>query len=86
MIADLALKVSEGGQIIACLSQFLFRGKLKKHLTMLFFVLMTLILFTNLAAYITGSKEIIVGLLPIPGFVATLFFYVAAASVVLFGL
>ena len=47
---------------------------------------MTLILFTNLAAYITGSKEIIVGLLPIPGAVATLLFYVAAASVVLFGL
>ncbi len=86
MIADLALKVSEGGQIIACLSQFLFRGKLKKVLTTLFFVLMTLILFTNLAAYITGSKEIIVGLLPIPGAVATLLFYVAAASVVLFGL
>lgn len=86
MIADLALKVSEGGQIIACLSQFLFRGKLKKLLTSLFFVLMTLILFTNLAAYISGSKEIIVGLLPIPSFVATLIFYVVAASVVLFGL
>lgn len=86
MIADLALKVSEGGQIIACLSQFLFRGKLKKVLTTLFFVLMTLILFTNLAAYITGSKEIIVGLLPVPGAVATLLFYVAAASVVLYGL
>ncbi len=86
MIADLALKVSEGGQIIACLSQFLFRGKLKKLLTTLFFVLMTLILFTNLAAYISGSEEIIVGLLPIPSFVATLIFYVIAASVVLFGL
>ncbi len=86
MIADLALKVSEGGQIIACLSQFLFRGKLKKLLTTLFFVLMTLILFTNLAAYISGSKEILVGLLPIPSFVATLIFYVVAASVVLFGL
>ena len=86
MIADLALKVSEGGQIIACLSQFLFRGKLKKFLTTLFFVLMTLILFTNLAAYITGSKEIIVGLLPISSVVATLIFYVVAASVVLFGL
>ena len=86
MIADLALKVSEGGQIIACLSQFLFRGKLKKLLTTLFFVLMTLILFTNLAAYISGSKEIIVGLLPISSVLATLIFYAVAASVVLFGL
>ena len=86
MIVDLALKVSEGGQIIACLSQFLFRGKLKKLLTTLFFVLMTLILFTNLAAYISGSKEIIVGLLPISSVLATLIFYAVAASVVLFGL
>lgn len=86
MIADLALKGSEGGQIIACLSQFLFRGKLKKLLTTLFFVLMVLILFTNLAAYISGAEEIIVGFLPIPSVVATLMFYVIAASVVLFGL
>ncbi|MFB0921361.1 MAG: aromatic amino acid transport family protein [Oscillospiraceae bacterium] len=86
MIADLALKVSDGGQIIACLSQFLFRGKAKNLLTTLFFILMTLILFTNLAAYISGSKEIIVELLPISGVVATLIFYVIAASVVLFGL
>lgn len=84
MIADLALKVSEGGQIISCLSQFLFRGKLKKVLTTLFFALMALMLFTNLAAYISGAKEIIVGLLPIPSFVVTLVFYVVAASVVLF--
>ena len=86
MIADLALKVSEGGQIISCLSQFLFRGKMKNLLTTLFFVLMTLILFTNLAAYISGSKEIIVGLLPVSSVVATLIFYAVAASVVLFGL
>jgi amino acid permease len=86
MIADLALKASEGGQIIACLSQFLFRGRLKKFLSTMFFVLMTLILFTNLAAYISGAEEILVGFLPIPGVLATLIFYVIAASVVLFGL
>jgi len=86
MIADLALKTSEGGQIIACLSQFLFRGKVKKIMSTLFFILMTLILFTNLAAYISGSEEIITGLLPIPGIVATLLIYFIAASVVLFGL
>lgn len=62
MIADLALKTSEGGQIIACLSQFLFRGKVKKILSALFFILMTLILFTNLAAYISGSEEILAAL------------------------
>ena len=31
MIADLTLKSSDGGQIISCLSCFLFRGKWKKY-------------------------------------------------------
>ena len=86
MIADLALKTSEGGQIIACLGQFLFRGKLKKVLTVSFFALMLAILCTNLTGYITGAEEIIVGILPISNLVAKLIFYVVAASVVLFGL
>lgn len=85
MIADLAVK-SEGGQIISCLSRFLFRGKGKMALTILFFVLMALILCTNLAAYISGAEEIMVELLPIPGLMAKLLFYLAAAAVVLFGL
>ena len=74
MIADLAVK-SEGGQIISCLSRFLFRGKGKMALTILFFVLMALILCTNLAAYISGAEEIMVELLPIPGLMAKLLFY-----------
>ena len=86
MIADLALKSGENSQIIACLSRFLFRGKLKKFLTVLFFVLMTLILFTNLAAYIAGAEELIVSLLPVSGLAAKLMFYALAAAVVLFGL
>lgn len=86
MIADLALKTDDGGQIIACLSKFLFRGKLKNVLTVAFFVLMLAILCTNLTGYITGAEEIIVGLLNIPPIVAKLIFYVVAASVVLLGL
>ena len=86
MIADLALKTDDGGQIIACLSRFLFRGKLKNVLTVSFFVLMLAILCTNLTGYITGAEEIIVGLLNIPPIVAKLIFYIVAASVVLLGL
>lgn len=86
MIADLALKSDNGGQIIACISRFLFRGKLKLPLTITFFVLMALILCTNLAAYIAGASEIMVDLLPISPIAADLIFYAAAASVVLFGL
>lgn len=86
MIADLALKTDDGGQIIACLSKFLFRGKLKNVLTISFFVLMLAILCTNLTGYITGAEEIIVGLFDIPPIVAKLIFYIVAASVVLLGL
>ena len=86
MIADLALKTGPGEQIISCLSRFLFRGKWKKFLEILFFVLMGLILVTNLAAYITGAEEIILGLLPVPPIIAVLLFYAVAAVVVLLGL
>lgn len=86
MIADLALKTKSGGQIVACLDEFLFRGKVKKILTPIFFALMLAILCTNLTGYITGAEEIITGLLSIPSFVSKLIFYVLAASVVLFGL
>lgn len=86
MIAEIALKEESGGQIISCLNRFLFRGKWKKPLTILFFVLMAVILVTNLAAYISGAEEVIVGLIPMPSFAAKLLFYVVAAAVVLFGL
>ena len=86
MIADLSLKTEDGGQIIACLNQFLFKGKLKKVLTFSFFGLMLAILFTNLTGYITGAEEILVALLPISPFVAKLLFYLLAAAVVIFGL
>lgn len=85
MIADLAMK-SEGGQIIACLSKFLFRGKLKKVLSITFFILMGIILCTNLGAYIAASEEVIVGLVPMPSLVAKLLFYGVCAVVVLLGL
>ena len=86
MIAEIALKEGNGGQIISCLNRFLFRGKWKKILSVIFFALMAVILVTNLAAYISGAEEIIVGLIPMPSFAAKLLFYVIAAAVVLFGL
>ena len=86
MIAELAIKTEDGGQIISCLSRFLFRGKLKKVLSISFFVLMALILCTNLATYIAASEEIIIALIPVSALAAKLIFYVIAASVVFFGL
>lgn len=85
MIADLALK-TEGGQIVSCMSTYLFRGKLKAFMTVFFFGMMALILCTNLAVYIAGAEEILVDLLNVSPLIAQLLFYAAAASVVMFGL
>ncbi|MBQ0041022.1 MAG: hypothetical protein KBS56_03250 [Clostridiales bacterium] len=86
MIADLSFKTESGDQIIACLEQFLFKGRFKKVLTIGFFGLLLAILFTNLTGYITGAEELIVSLIHVPNFVAKLIFYIIAAAVVFFGL
>lgn len=86
MIADTVMKCGEGTQIVAVFSRFLFRGRLKKLLTGIFFVLMAVVLCSNLAAYIAGAEELLVEMLPVSPLVAKLIFYVVAASVVLFGL
>ena len=86
MIADLVLKCDEGTQIVSVFSRFLFRGKLKTVLTVIFFALMAVVLCSNLAAYVAGAAEVVVGMLPIPALLAKSIFYVLAASVVIFGL
>ena len=86
MIAELAVRSGKDAQLIGVFSRFLFRGKFKKIMTLAFFVIMALVLFTNLAAYISGAAEILNAALSIPMWSAKLIFYVAAASVVLFGL
>ena len=86
MIADVAAKCGSGSQIVSVFSRFLFRGRAKALLTVLFFALMAVVLCANLAAYIAGAAEVMEGLLPVGKTVAMLIFYVLAASVVLFGL
>lgn len=86
MIADTVMKCGAGSQIVSVFSRFLFRGRFKNLLTAVFFVLMAVVLCSNLAAYIAGAEEIIVELLPVSPLAAKLIFYVVAASVVLFGL
>lgn len=86
MIADVASKCGGGAQIVSVFSRFLFRGRAKALLTVLFFALMAVVLCANLAAYIAGAAEVVEGLLPLGRVAAMLLFYVLAASVVLFGL
>lgn len=86
MIAELAIKSGSDAQIIAVFSKYVFAGRFRKALTTGFFVVMALVLFTNLAAYISGAAEILSAMLGMPEWEARLVFYVFAASVVLFGL
>ena len=85
MLADLSLR-ADSGQMTVIWKKFLFRGKFKKALTILFFVMITFVLLATLATYITGAGEIIVEHLNIHVFWGRLIFYAVAASVVLFGL
>lgn len=86
MIADVTCKCGGSAQIVSVFSRFLFRGRWKTPLTVTFFILMAVVLVTNLAAYIAGAAEVISGFLPVAETVSKLVFYVLAASVVLFGL
>ena len=86
MIAELSLKSGNSAQIIELFSKYHFNGKHKKVLTAAFFVIMALVLFTNLAAYISGAAEIICEMLGLSVVMSRLLFYVIAASVVFFGL
>jgi amino acid permease len=85
MVADLSLRAGSG-QITVVFEKFLFRGRYKKVLTIAFFGLIALVILTTLATYITGAGEIISAHLDINPVWGRLIFYVAAASVVLFGL
>ena len=86
MIADISIKSGGKSQIVEVFSKYLFTGKHQKVITAFFFVVMALVMFTNLAAYISGAAEILSSLLGISLLASTLLFYVLAASVVLFGL
>ena len=86
MIADVVLKCGPGTQVVTVFSRFMFRGKLKTFLTIVFFGLMAIVLCANLAAYVAGAAEVMAGILGIGTLACTIIFYAVAASVVLFGL
>ena len=86
MIADMCLKTGSDSQMIGLFSKYVFVGKFKKAMTVTFFVIMLLVLLTNLATYIAGAQEIITPLTGISPFIAKVLFYIVAAAVALFGL
>ena len=87
MIAEVLLTVKDNSNdILEGFNLYLFKGKLKPFLTVLFFILLVTVLMANLSAYISGTAEILEGLLPLPGAIVKVLFYIFCAVIVLMGL
>ncbi|MBQ6105936.1 MAG: hypothetical protein IJL03_08335 [Lachnospiraceae bacterium] len=87
MIAQILLNTGETADILSSFNRYLFRGRFKNVLKISFFLIMVVVLETNLAAYISGAAEITAEFVPnIPGRVLGAAFYLIAAVVVLLGL
>ena len=86
MIAEVLLTGKSENDILEAFRTYLFKGRLKPVLTMCFFVVLVIALVSNLAAYVTGTAEILEGLIPLPTAVIKILFYVVCAAIVLMGL
>ena len=87
MIAQIMLTMGETSDILGAFNVYLFRGKLKNILKISFFIIMVIVLETNLAAYITGASAIMAEFFPnISEKLLGSVFFVFAAAVVLLGL
>ena len=81
------VKTGENMQALKLFETFLFCGRFKAPLTLVYFVLLALIAVSNLAAYVAGGGQLFAALLPIDSFaVNCLIFYFFAAVVVMLGL
>lgn len=85
-ISDLTLKSKDSTQLLGILKEHLFKGKYKKILTNLFFVIFVVILLQNLIVYILCGTNIITQLFNIPASIAKIVFYILASSVLIFGI
>jgi len=86
MIADLSVKTGSKGQIIDIVMHYLPQGKSRKIIKTVMFAILAVVLYTNLAVYITGAAEILLGTLGLPLYMGKLIFYVFAAFVAIFGI
>ncbi len=89
MIAELCAGDGKGSQILELFRKYLFTGRAGGILTWLFFVLMAIAFFTNLAAYVAGGGEVLSGFsasLGLPAAAGNIVFYAAAAAVAAMGL
>lgn len=86
MIAEMCAGEKESIQIVELFRKYLFKGPYENIFAWLFFILLLVILFSSMAAYVVGAGEILVNLLNLPLWAGKLAFYLIAAGVVFFGL
>ena len=84
MIAELSIRTDYSSELLTIFTKHLFRGR--NSFRSAFYVLMAVTLVCNLAAYITGSGDILADLLGIPVILAEVLFFICAAIVVALGL
>ena len=87
MIAQILFRTGDTADILSAFNTYLFKGKLKNVLKIGFFIIMVVVLETNLAAYISGAATILSEFFPnVPAKIFGAVFYILAAVVVLLGL
>lgn len=87
MIADLIIKSGKNSQVLDVFNKFVLKGKAKKVLTIILFIIIAIVLYANLAVYIAGAAEMVNAIFPdIPIIVCKLIFYAFALLAGMFGL
>ncbi|MEF9876357.1 MAG: aromatic amino acid transport family protein [Gordonibacter sp.] len=79
MLAEITLGSGKGIQVISVFRTYLFRGKHGNVFVVALFALTTVVLITNLAAYVAGGAEIFIAA-GLPPLAAQIAFYVIAAG------
>jgi len=85
-LADLTLNSKDSTQLLGILKEHLFRGRYKKVLTYLFFVIFIVILLQNLIVYIMSATDVISELFNIEPQISKIIFYVVASTLLMFGI
>ena len=85
MIAELSLN-NKGAQFVKCFENELFSGKGKKIATWTAFIFLGFSVLCNVTGFITGSAAVLSEWLGLPSLISMPIYYVAAASVVFFGM
>lgn len=86
MIADLTLNSQRSTDLIGILDEHLFRGKGKRVLCGVFFVVLVLLLLENLVVYILCAANVLQDLWGLHSIVSKILFYLAASLVIFFGI